>query len=70
MSDAVRNLIYPPVIDTYQSSNCVNESMIITFIMPEYNLQHLNDIKSVHVSLTNQSNNTSVLDSGQVKIIT
>ena len=70
MSDAVRNLIYPPVIDTYQPSNCVNESMIITFIMPEYNLQHLNDIKSVHVSLTNQSNNASVLNSGQVKIIT
>ena len=69
MSDAVRNLIYPPVIDTYQPSNCVKEDMIITFIMPEYNLQHLNDIKSVHVSLTNQSNNASVLDSGQVKII-
>ena len=71
MSDtiAVRNLIYPPVMDTYQHSNCIDEPMIITYTMPEYNLQYQENIKSIHIALTNQSNNTSVLASGSVKVL-
>ena len=37
--------------------------------MPEYNLQYQENIKSIHIALTNQSNNTSVLASGSVKVL-
>lgn len=59
------SMLYPPAVESYQASNKYTEPMIITFTVPEYNLNYLQYIKSVHVSVTNDKNNTSCLTTGE-----
>lgn len=60
-SDDNLNKLYPPIVNTYQRSQLISSSMRIEYQMPIYNLDKVEKIKSIHVSLTNQVSNKSVL---------
>lgn len=66
----VLSTLYPPIVDTYQPSNVIDESMTVYFTMSEYNYDKVADIKYLHFSLINQSTNaTALLNGAPIRVI-
>ena len=61
MAVTVVNILYPPLIETFQPAFVYNENAPITFSLSPFNAA--SDIHSIHISVVDQRNNSNVLQS-------
>lgn len=59
MAVTVVNTLYPPLIETFQPAFLYTTSVPIVFSLSPFN--SINDIKSIHISIVDQRNNSNVL---------
>lgn len=59
MPGAVNNTLYPPVVSTFMPAFVNTETAVIYFSLSPYN--NVNDVKRVHVTLQNQTNNENAM---------
>lgn len=63
MADTLVNTLYPPVVETFQPAFLYTDSAVVSFSISPFNKAE--NIKYVHISVTDQRNNENVLKGNQ-----
>lgn len=63
MADTLVNTLYPPVVETFQPAFLYTDSAVVSFSISPFNKAE--NIKYVHISVTDQRNNENVLKGSQ-----